>query len=337
MQIFPRVRSQSASDAFQKHPLGRRAAHRCSEIDEANKTQFCCLTSVVDDLVSLPELIRPVFNFVQTEKKRLESRKAVGTNCAMLAAITPFQGIDQDIKISFVTRHSDMSGADIIKMMANDQQHLQDIFQYALQLPMKSKFPSELLVVDVMNDFLEDRATKAGSRLLKFKGMGGLDNRTGRPMFQGSTGCYALTVTEGKITKFLHVSGESVDIDESWGLTNRHALRDNHDDWAACLVLKPMPDIKLASLFDSKARQGPHRITNYNGKPKELLAQAQAVHAAWAQRRHEHDSRGSITSDIAKSLDEQRRADAKQRMSKAKVAAERALAKKRARTTQVLA
>lgn len=44
------------------------------EIDEANKTQFCCLTSLVDDLTSLPELVRPAFNFVQTEKKGCSPR-----------------------------------------------------------------------------------------------------------------------------------------------------------------------------------------------------------------------------------------------------------------------
>lgn len=39
------------------------------EFDEANKAQFCCPTPLVDDLTSLREFVRPIFNFVQTENK----------------------------------------------------------------------------------------------------------------------------------------------------------------------------------------------------------------------------------------------------------------------------
>lgn len=238
------------------------------EVDEMAKTQFSCLCSIVQDICDLSDLVRPVFNFIQSEKKKLENRRAVGGGCAMLAEITTFQGLEENLKINFITKRSDLSGQDLITMMGDDTQHLQDLFQFALQLSMKQKFPSELLARDVMDDFLETRAKAAGDRLATFKEKGGLHTGTGRPRFLGATGCYDLKVEAGKVTRITHITGEAIDVEAAWGLTDKHSLRDNHDNWAASLV--SMPDLRPLHIVRQQNPQRALELAKLPGQAQRL-------------------------------------------------------------------
>ena len=90
------------------------------EVDEAAKTQRSCLESNIDDMMSCPQLIMPVFNFIRGEKKTIESRLSVGSNVAMFAEQTSLAGLEEDYKIWFVISNSDLNGKDLAEAMVED-------------------------------------------------------------------------------------------------------------------------------------------------------------------------------------------------------------------------
>lgn len=305
------------------------------EVDALAKTTFSCMESIVDDVMSCAELVQPVFNFIKEEKHNIEARKAVATNVPMFASQVSFAGLSQEFKIAFITKHGDLTGTNLIDMIRVDPQHLQDLFQWGLQLPMKAKFPMELLVVEVMNNFLEHRAKQVGNRLETFVQRGGIATG-GAPVFREKTGAYHMEFQDGLIVRIHHWNGDHVDLDPACGLGVKHTLVDNHDDWMAALQLKPMPDTKISTFFDAKAKKGPYRAPTYIGKPKDLQSQAKAMHTIWAERRKEVANQSAISLQLKASLDAHKQSESQEKMKKAREAASKALAKKRARTSQKL-
>lgn len=215
-----------------------------------------------------PELRAPTFNFIQSEKKKLEQRKGIDNSAKLLNDASTFTALDEKYKIQYVSSKSDMSSDDLSNVIKNDPASLNDMFMFALQLPMKTRLPAPLMVQDVMTSFLDERYSELGAQLAGFKLSGGIVGNSAS--FQDTHGCYRLTFSADKklIEEVAHISGDTVAVDAKLNLTQAYTLHDNYDDHAAYLALPPLPNIKLSQFFDQRQRTGPFRAQGFQGKPK---------------------------------------------------------------------
>ena len=300
------------------------------EVDEAAKTQRSCLESNIDDMMSCPQLIMPVFNFIRGEKKTIESRLSVGSNVAMFAEQTSLAGLEEDYKIWFVISNSDLNGMDLAEAMAEDSGCLNCLFQFGTQLPMKQKLPAEFLVRACLNTFVSERVVACGRRLAEFKSRGGFNDR--KVAFARAAGCYNPNFEDGILVEITHWNGDNVAVNSKVGLTTEYILQDNHDDFAASFVMHPLAPIRLAPFFGSKSeKKGPWAIINYAGVPKLLQQRAAEIHKSWALARDATCGEARVEKTVRDTIDKQRAEKRGEAMNKARVAAKEALATKRQR------
>lgn len=301
-----------------------------AEIDQNALTAHTCRESCIDDLLNIPELAQPVFNLIRDEKKAIEARKAVSDGGVdLFKGQTSVSALDEEYKVRFVTRHSDLNGSDVVLMMKYAAEQLNDLIAYALGLPMKGKLPMQFLVKEVLSKFWDDRVELLGNRLREFKKTGGL-GKDGRCSFGGDNGAYSLTFNkDGFLEEIKHRSGDVAAVAQGTGLSENHTLRDNHDDYQACLVMPPMPDVRLASFFSAKDKSGPHQYTCFHGRPKELQRVAEEYHEQWSSERRANASKLSVSDEVKHKLEEHSRQEKSEKMNKARKAAEAAMAKKK--------
>lgn len=301
-----------------------------AEVDEMACTSFACLNSCVDDLMAYPELTRSVFNFIREEKKSIERRRQVGGGSVpMFASQSSILGLEEDFKISFVTANSDLDASDVVKVMRDDPGNLDDLVQYAVQMPMKPKLPLSFMVKACLETCWNARTKALDFPLKQFKKNGGLLD-SGRLRFYDKTGCYQLEFKGETLVGIKHRSGETVKVPPKSGLGTGHQLRNNHDDWGACLVMPPMPEIKLCSFFCAKGKKGPFQVVNFNGKARDLQTWAEEIHSEW-QGRQAALKGTTISAEVQATINEHRAKRRSEAMDKARTAASKALAKKKAR------
>lgn len=145
-------------------------------VDQLALTCFRCRESIIMDILQYEELTQPIFNMVRSEKEKIIERRSIGVtdSSSVFPASTSISGLEDDFKICFVTKNSDLCGADVVSMMQYAHEQLNDLVAYALALPMKSRLPTPFLVKEVLNQFWEERYKKLGDRLKGFKAAGGL-------------------------------------------------------------------------------------------------------------------------------------------------------------------
>ena len=210
------------------------------EADEMAKAQFSCLISSVEDLKSCSMLVTPTFNFIRGEKRKLQERSDIGGKASpMFSEVSSLGGMEEEWKIIFVTSNSDLSASDITAVMGTDNGFLNDLIDWALQLPMKDKLPVEFLVKKVWGMFADARYALCGSRLDSFKANGGLLHVSASCRFEEKTGCYILQFNDDdKLIGISHFNGDLIQVDPSIGFSRAHQLVFNHSDFLAQLELK---------------------------------------------------------------------------------------------------
>lgn len=327
-------RSSPAKKITYSIPAPARTGNK--QTDDMLQSQFICLEACFADLANIPELRAPTFNFMQNEKKKLEQRKGIDNSATLLNDASTFTAVDEKYKIQYIASKSDMSSADLSNVMMGDSASLNDMFMFALQLPMKSRLPPQLMVQDVMTRFLDERYSELGARLANFKKDGGVAGSTAS--FQNSHGCYQLTFSADKklLTEVAHISGDKVAVDEKLNLGQAYTLHDNFDDHAACLALPPLPNIKLAQFFDSRRRTGPYKVQGYHGKPKLLEEKAMDHYHAWEDEEEGRNKHVDFSTKVVQEVSRHRQEISKENMKRARENAMQALAKKKARRTIAL-
>ena len=182
--------------------------------------------------------------------------------------------------------------------------------------------------------FWKARHIACGSRLKSFKSKGGM-SPTGYLQFRGQVAPYELTFNvDGAMTNITHFNGGIVDVDLKTGLCRDHKLNDAHDDWAACLSMPPMADVKLHTFFAANSTQsalGPYKVKNFHGKAKDLVDEGTKYHEQWSKS---IDNRGQTASaSVKRELEKDRQQKMTDKMSVARAQAKAAMAKKKARRT----
>lgn len=279
----------------------------------------------------------PCFNYLRSEKAKIAARTSVAPASELFGDQSSLSSLDEDFKIALITSWSDLQVEDVVKVLKADPSGVNDMVQYATQLPMRVKLPMEFLVRTLLQEFLSARRVSCGNRLTDFKARGGVQ-RDGSLSFKGKTGAYDLRFNEaGLLVEVIHnATGESRAINPKTGLCKDHILMDNYDDHSARLVMEPMPPFKLMSSFDQKSKQGPWSVKSYYGKPRELAATAKDMHEAWLAKRAAEANKVSLPQELKATMDQHRAEKRSQNMVKARTAATTALAKKRARRSIVL-
>lgn len=300
--------------------------------DDMHQSEHLCLVSVYQDLADMPELRASVFNFVQQEKKRIAALKGLDAGANMFNECSTLQTLDEQWKVQFVTSKSDLSSDDVVHMMTNDPSSLNDLFCFAVQLPMRMKLPSQFRVKDVLALLVNDRYDALGKRLENFKKLGGL-RPSGELVFNGLHGCYFLEfdATSKLLSKIKHYSGDEVEISDKLNITANYVLQDNFDDFHAHLSLPPLQNVKLAQFFNAKSRQGPYRTISFQAKAKMLGEKVHELYHEWELTQKNSNRAKDVSVAIAEEVTKHRKEEQKKRMTKAREVAIAAMSKKKAR------
>ena len=252
-------------------------------------------------------------------------RRNVGQNVPLFADQTSIGGLDENYKVHFVTSHSDLSGDDVVNILKQDPQNLNDLMLWGLQLPMKPKLLAQLLVVAVANKLFDSRHSQCGKRLANFKANGGVCVDYSL-QFKAKTGSHDLTFDDaGILVCVIHCTGDSVNISAEYKLSNKHALRDNNDDWEAHLVMAPMSLVKLHGFFDAKQKTGPFKIMKYGGKARAFQQLAEETHTAWQTEYMARSGGNILPKEVQDSLEKHRAEKRKGAMTVARAAAEKSV------------
>ena len=166
----------------------------------------------------------------------------------------------------FIVKHSDLSSAELVTALKSDDGALDQLTEYGTKLARSLKLASQCKVKEVFSKVLEYFVRKGGDVLLKFKAEGGLNLHGSFNWRQGS---YLLGMNGSKIVDVTHKgTGAKVDI-SSLGLDSNYQLTENWSEVSASLVRKPLPPVKLATMFSKNNKEGPWKADD-----KEFKAQA---------------------------------------------------------------
>jgi hypothetical protein len=172
----------------------------------------------------------------------------------------------QQWMLMFMVKHSDVSSAELVSALKSDDGALDQLTEYGTRLARSLKLASQCKVKEVLSKVLEYFIHKGGDTLLKFKADGGINPDGSLNWRHGS---YLLGMNGSKIVEVIHkVSGAKVDI-SSLGLDSHYQLTENWSEVSAALVRKPLPPVRLSTLFSKKNKEGPWKADD-----KEFKAQA---------------------------------------------------------------
>ena len=125
-------------------PKSFAAAHPSTNnvlVDEAAKTLFVALQSVITDLIEQEALTTPVFEFVGKEKARLidmAADQASTVGVETLRNMSCLEMIDQNFWIAFLLKTADLIEADIKNIMETDDDSLNILVVTAVQMGKRS-------------------------------------------------------------------------------------------------------------------------------------------------------------------------------------------------------
>eukprot|EP00969_Alexandrium_andersonii_P035530 1556659-Alexandrium_andersonii.AAC.1 len=94
-----------------------------------------------------------------------------------------------------------------------------------------------------------------------------------------------------------------------------------------------MPEVRITTFWDAKAKKGPFAYTAYHGKPRDLSAAASRVHLKWQADQSAKAQLTTVSDDVGKALAVHRQEASAKKMARCREAVAKAAAKKRARKT----
>lgn len=145
------------------------------EQDTQQDAQQELFDQIVDDLTNDPRHILPTFTFLQKRKKAISDEDEDGSflKSAKVVAISTFGRLDDELRLDWLARNSDMTAPELLRVMKKDPQALGVLMQFAMQVGAKTKLPAQCKYSEVLHRFLNQRYKDCGERLRTFKAKGG--------------------------------------------------------------------------------------------------------------------------------------------------------------------
>lgn len=278
----------------------------------------------------------PTFNYLQQAKKDILAKHAIAQSAESFSDFSTLAALDQSFKIAFITTNSDLNSSDLVGLVRDDMASINDVLQYAVQVPMRMKLPMTLIVHEVMRSFLQERALFLGNRLSAFKANGGI--KGGKLSFNGAVGSYKLEFDNTHVLiKVVHRNGDTADVDPKLNISKNYNLQDNFDDWSAHLSLPPLPPIKLSSFFEARSRTGPYKVATFHGRHKELARRADELYAEWQAQCKTKASQTKPSEEVTQAIKRQRTEKQRETMSRARASAQEALVARKSERAIALA
>lgn len=188
----------------------------------------------------------------------------------------------------------------------------------------------------VMRRILDERRILCGERLATFAAGGGV-TREGAVNWKAH-GCYVATFTAGSLSKLRHCSGDEVVV-EDCPVTPRFQLMDNHLDFAAAFVCKPLPPVKLHMFFRDRGdlKLGPYRYEQLTSTSKCWKDLVDRSNQSWELAKAAASRKTTPGGAEAQQMINKRQAEErKDKASKARAQAKVVLAEKKRRRTIAL-
>jgi hypothetical protein len=230
-------------------------------IDTELESQRYALMTMIDDFVRLPDHILPMRAVLDGRKRKDSDPHRGVADC--FKVVTTFSKLDEAWLAYWVTQHSDLTLANLVAAKRHDKDSTFILASLAAQVPASLKLKSHCRIKVVMYNVLEQRALACGTRIKTFKAQGGITADGAIDL--KARGCYTMDFdAEDRCINIAHVaSGAFVVPAAHIVITKAFALINNHLDKEAAVVLKPLPPLKLASLFGPDL--GPHVYTHISG------------------------------------------------------------------------
>lgn len=267
-------------------------------------------------------------------KHRIEAKakQASAESSELFRPFTTLRGIDTEFLVQHIVATSDLSVAEVLKARTVDDESTINLLCFDTQLPPTLKMLPPCMARPVLSRILAQRRSEvgAGGRLSTFKEKGGLLRSGG--LNWKVMGCYTPTFAEdGSLKQVKHCSGDIINLEAS-PVTKRFDLVDNHLDYQASFVCKPMPPVRI-HMFFKDTHTGPCRspqITNTSKAWRELVSHC---NEAWEQAKAAA-SAAKPQDEIATELVKQHTAEVKRdRATKARAVAKAVMADGKRRRT----
>ena len=259
------------------------------------------MSQIYEDLQNDSSHILPCYNLIQKRKKaKLDAQDDVLRGATRLQCTT-IKGLTDELKIQWLSEHSDVSSKNFVKMMGVDKGVLDLLLQLALQMNLSARLPDKMQYWETLVTFMNARDDHCGGRLKHIRRNNGIKDDWNVDL--AVAGPYVLKFTDQLLSELVHCSGDKVPVSADHHITKKHTLQDNVLDMSATLQLDPLPPIPLHSYFQ-KQKLGPHKVVHFAGKPKELEAKFDESYVNWERRARAAMSTEKRDEDLARDLDD---------------------------------
>lgn len=298
-------------------------------VDSDTQARHKLLLELVEGLIADRTMVLPLYNkYVELNKSR---SKIEQHDTGSFDRISTVGKTAPEFAMSHLARVSDLSVADLLAIKKVDEDGPMQLLVYDTQLNDKLRLAKQCAVRDFWGWYLLKRSSMCGSRLASFKRDGGVTPAFGLNWTQGA---YILEFDETKfLVKVTHRrSGHFVAVDKTKMMINQSwLLTANWSDWDAALQCKPMPAIRLHTLWVGK-RLGPYELENYGCKTAEFAKAIAAAFDEWEEERRNSGAGRSADMMTAKAgLESMTHAKKVESLKRARGNATRTLEQKKAR------
>ena len=227
---------------------------------------------------------------------------------------------DKAFKVEFLTSVSDFGPDDLFGFLAHDDLILDKLITLTTQIPYNLKLPDYMKVKSVCLAVLKDRSEVVGLDMKNVKKQGAnIRNEYNFVSFGAYTPKFG---PDEKLIEIMHrPTGHVVKTPDSW-INRNCTMVNNHDDMAAYFKRPNFPDYYLHKFYEGTLH-GPYDSPRFVGsKPSvQLEKYASTVHNTWLAEAQAVSAGASATTEVEEKACTLAKAEAGERVAKARVAA----------------
>lgn len=290
--------------------------------DEQAKAFRVCAMHVVDFMISDPPSALAIY---QKERDRRDKAALLQPNVSADDQFAPGEisivsKIPKDFVISAITKISDLTNDDVLKATKFDEQAPRYLLMLATGWASSLQIPNEAMVKDVMMEVIVKRATVMGNRLAEFKRRGSL-KADGSILWKNGVFklVWAGDTEDAKLKQIVHISGDAIDVPKS-AITRSWTLANYWSDWDARLEMCSAK--QQVCHFFNKTKIGPYRNAKLAGNNKAFKEHVVEVAKLYHQQNASKEQEKQETNAVREGLQAMEKDKRKQRLEKARVAAE---------------
>lgn len=209
---------------------------------------------VIDAMVRDRNHAAALYNEVnKREAAAAQTRGA--TSETLMQDLTTFKKIDDPFSLNFIVKAGKIADSStLVACQSKYSDTFSELMTFETQMPGTVRMPDALRISPVLLNFCTKQSEDHGNRLAAFVAKGGI-TPTG---LNWKFGSYEPRYDENtNLVSIKFINGDEVSVEDS-GITSKHVVSDNFNDWSAKFNRPPGAGVKI-HLFFKKSKLGPYK------------------------------------------------------------------------------